>query len=70
VSGLTDTLLRWGVLISTGGALLQLVLMIVGLLLPVRWYWGGAIAFFAAPVAFALTQRLIAALPSRVSTDA
>jgi hypothetical protein len=66
----SDLLLRFGVLLGTIAALLQLALMIAGLLLPVRWYWGGALAFFAAPVAFALTQRLLTALPIRVSTDA
>lgn len=70
MSRATDSLLRLGVLVGTAAALAQLAVMIIGLILPVRWYWGGALAFFAAPVAFALTLRLLAPNPIRVSTDA
>jgi hypothetical protein len=56
-----DILLQAGLLLGLVGAISQLVLMLVDFfLLPqLRWYWGGSIAFFAAPVAFALTARLL-----------
>ena len=54
-------LLRTGLLLSLIGAVAQLVIMLLDLLLPIslRWYWGGSIAFFIAPVAFALTEKLL-----------
>ena len=58
---LIDLLLKAGLLLGLVGAVGQLVVMLVDLVLPaqVRWYWGGSIAYFAAPVAFALTALLL-----------
>ena len=56
-----DALISAGLLLSLFAALCQLTLMLLDILLPaIRWYWGGSLAFFAAPVAFALTRRLLA----------
>lgn len=54
-------LIRTGLVLSLVGAVAQLVVMLLDVLLPIslRWYWGGAIAFFVAPVAFALTATLL-----------
>jgi hypothetical protein len=62
-----DVLLSTGLLLGLIGSIGQLVVMILDLfLLPsLRWYWGGSLAFFAAPVAFALTLRLLEQRPIR-----
>ncbi len=56
-----ETLINVGLLLSLFAALCQLTLMLLDILIPsIRWFWGGSLAFFAAPVAFALTRRLLA----------
>ena len=64
---LLDILLRVGLLLGVVGSIGQLIVMIlqVFLLPSLRWYWGGSLAFFAAPVAFALTLRLVDERPIR-----
>lgn len=58
---LLDTLLSAGLALSLIGAIGQLVIMILDIFVmpDLRWYWGGSIAFFVAPVAFAVTRRLL-----------
>ena len=65
-------LLNAGLLLSLIGAVLQLVIMLLDLVLPIsiRWYWGGSIAFIIAPVAFAVTARLLRDLGARDSKHA
>ena len=67
-----DVLLRAGLLLSLVGALGQLVIMVLDVFfMPgLRWHWGGSLAYFAAPVAFALTLRLLDERPTRVSDNA
>ena len=57
-----DLLLKVGLVLSLIAALGQLVLMALDIFIfpDLRWYWGGALAYFAAPVTFALTRRLLA----------
>ena len=56
-----DLLVSVGLLLSLIGAVGQLIHMLLGLILPqIRWYWGGSVAYLAAPVAFAVTRRLLA----------
>ena len=57
----TVSLLHVGLFLSAIGAVGQLIVMLLDVfLLPqLRWYWGGSLAYFAAPVAFALTLRLL-----------
>lgn len=72
MSRLVDLLLTAGLVLGLLGAIGQLVVMLLDLtLLPeLRWYWGGSLAYFAAPVAFALTARLRDPRPVRNSNDA
>jgi hypothetical protein len=67
-----ELLLRTGLLLGLVGAIGQLVLMILDLfrVVDLRWYWGGAIAYFSAPVAFALMLRLLEERPKRVIDNA
>jgi hypothetical protein len=65
---IVQLLLRVGLLLGIVGSIGQLVIMVLDVFIPssLRWYWGGALAFFAAPVAFALTMRLLDERPIRV----
>jgi hypothetical protein len=65
VKRLVHLLVVGGLLLSLVGALCQSLVMLLDLLLPIdlRWYWGGSLAFFLAPVAFALTGRLLSLIP-------
>ena len=69
---LVALLLTAGLIIAAIGAIAQAVLMLADVFLPqqLSWYWGGALAYFAAPVAFALTLRLLDERPTRVTTHA
>ena len=58
---LVDLLVSIGLLLSLIGAVGQVIYMLLGLILPqIRWYWGGSLAYFAAPTAFAVTRQLLA----------
>ena len=67
-----DLLLAVGLLLGLVGAIGQLVVMVLDILImpDLLWYWGGSLAYLAAPVAFALTARLRQPRPFRESTDA
>jgi hypothetical protein len=69
---IVDVLLQVGLLLGVVGALGQLTVMILDIfILPdLRWYWGGSLAYFAAPVAFALTARLRDPRPVRDANNA
>jgi hypothetical protein len=43
-----------GLLLSALAGIAYAGVVLVGTLLPVSWYWGGALAAFAGPLAFAL----------------
>jgi hypothetical protein len=68
-------LLLVGLVLSTIGAIGFSVRIILGSVLPVRWYWGGAIGAYAGPFLFAATLyldelRRRVTSPSRETTDA
>jgi hypothetical protein len=56
-----ELLVKVGLVLGLIGAIGQSVLMLLDLFIfpKLRWYWGGSIAYFAAPVAFALTAWLL-----------
>jgi hypothetical protein len=52
-------LLQAGLLVSTAAAIAYAVRILLGTLFDTSWYWAGALAALAGPVAFALALRLI-----------
>ncbi len=69
---LLSLVLQAGLVVASIAAVAQAVLMMADVFLPgqLPWYWGGALAYFAAPVAFALTLRLLDGRSTRVTTHA
>jgi hypothetical protein len=63
-------LLQAGLLLSTIGAILFALQIIVGLTLGSRWFWGGAVAAFLGPVAFASTLFLVERWEASASGEA
>jgi hypothetical protein len=47
-----------GLLVSALAAIGYAVWILIGQAIPVRWYWGGAIAAFLGPVSFAAAAYL------------
>lgn len=54
MSRIVALLLEAGLIVSAIGAILYSLRIIMGSIIDVSWYWGGAMAAFAGPVAFAL----------------
>jgi hypothetical protein len=57
---INQVLLEAGLLLGSLAAILYLVRMIIGSILGVEWFWGGAVASLFAPLSFAAALRLTA----------
>jgi hypothetical protein len=53
-----NLLLEAGLIVSALGALAYAIRIILGTVINISWYWGGAIGAFAGPVAFAAALNL------------
>jgi xanthine/uracil permease len=59
IQRLTIMMIEIALLISGAAAVIYSIRLAVGQVLPVGWFWGGAIAIFFAPVALAGALRLL-----------
>ena len=61
---LTILMIEIALLVSAAVALIYSVRLAVSQVLPVGWFWGGAVAIFFAPVALAGALRLLTPTPA------